>query len=71
MKILAKIYSIVKVHNILRVLLEILKKMCALLEHYKSNQINPVIQYSAAVFHRIKANIIAILVQIGGVVHYY
>ena len=48
MKIVAKIYSIVKVHNFIDLPMETLDcSMCVLielLEHYKSNQINSVIQ---------------------------
>ena len=38
------------------VVLEVLKKMCAVLEHYKSNQINPVIQYYYYNFSSIPSN---------------
>ena len=64
MKILAKVYLIVKVHNFTGLPIEhpmcVLypQKICAVLEHYKSNQINSTITTSL-VLHRIKANIIA------------
>ena len=52
---------------------EILEKMYTLLEYYKSNQINSVYNTTATslVFHKFEADNIAILVLIGGVVHYY
>ena len=58
-EILAKIYSIVKVCNFVDlpkkknlehsmcILLEILEKMCTLLEYYKTNQINAVQCFSS------------------------
>ena len=55
------------------VLLEVLKRMCALLEHHKSDYISFVIQYYCN-YSSIPSNqsgIIVILVHIGGEVHYY
>ena len=55
------------------VLSEIHEKMCTLLEYYKSNQINSTYNTIAIslAFHEFEADIIANLVPIGGVVHYY